>query len=204
MESKPTSAIITILSALILLGGCLLGYGFVGLFVSQQVQEHTSGSLGKIGFEVHSTITFWRYGQIVFQEYHAGSFTYLGYNLTFAKLLGNASLYNGTLFNLNTTFVSIGWTDTSANMNQTLTVLPNEWNRTSGSSHDIIVNANPSSFNLTGIIHPDVGPYNASCIGINYESGIGNNALLCYDTFTKKTGIDNTYTITIEWIVKAA
>jgi hypothetical protein len=200
MGYKFTSALITVLCALILFGGELLGYGLLGIFVREPVASHHLN----LEFSIHCTITFWRYGKIVFQQYHAGSFTYLGYNITAAKLLGNSSLYNMTLYNLNATQISIGWTDTSANMNQTLTALPNEWNRTSATPHDIIVNTNPSYWNLTAIIHPDVGPYNASCIGINYESGIGNNALLGYDTFTKKTGIDNTYTITVEFKVGMA
>jgi hypothetical protein len=199
MEHKFSRSLITVLCALILLGGALLGESLLALVSREPATQ--SAFTANLGFSVHCTITFWRYGKIVFQQYHSGYFTYLGYNITAAKLLGNSSLYNMTLYNLNATFISIGWTDTSSNMNQTLTVLPNEWNRTAGTIHDIAVNANPSSFNLTGTIHPSTGPYNASCIGINYESGIGNNALLGYDTFTKKTGIDNTYTITIEFKV---
>jgi hypothetical protein len=204
MERKFASTLIAVISALILLGGMFLGYGLTGLFVHEQqisitpIQTNTA----PFGFTVHCTVTFWKNGQIVFQQYHAGSLTYEGYNITMGKLLGNSSLYNMTIYNENTTQVSIGYNTT--NMAQSLTVLPNEWNRTAGTVHDIVVNANPSSWNLTAIIHPGTGPYTAGCIGINYESGIGNNALFGYDTFAQKTGIDNAYTITVEFKVSVA
>ena len=145
---------------------------------------------------IHATITMTKGGVEIFRQYHAGAMTNLGANLTMGKLTGNfTNAYNVTMWNLNTTFVSIGNQGTPPSA--TTTVLPGEWNRTAAVMH-----ANTyHSFNLTAVFYPGTGPYTADCIGINYEDGIANNALFGYDTFTEVTGIDSTFTITIEFSV---
>jgi hypothetical protein len=133
----------------------------------------------------------------VFEQYHAGAVTKLGLNVTFAKLTGNSSAYNVTQYTLNNTFVSIG------NMGTLTTdsvVLPGEWNRTSASMHDCVYNG----FNLTAVFYPGAGPYTADCIGVNFQDGIGNNALFAYDTFAEVTGIDSTFTITVEFKISGS
>lgn len=146
---------------------------------------------------IHTTITMEKDGEIVFKEHHPGNVTKLGLNFTFAKLTGNTTFYNATsLWDLNLTHVSIG---NQGTLDLDSTELPGEWNRTAGNQHTLVYNG----FNITAVFYPDSGPYTADCLGINYESGIGNGALWGYDTFTEATGIDDTYTITIEIQVSA-
>jgi len=140
---------------------------------------------------IHATVTFYRDGVKVFEFGHPGAVTKLGMNVTLAKLLGNNTFYNMTQYMLNTTYVSIG---NQGTLNADSVVLPGEWNRTLGQPHDMTY----TSFNITTVIHPAAGPYTADCLGLNFESGIGNNALWGYDTFTEVTGIDSTFTITVE------
>ena len=140
---------------------------------------------------IHSTITITNNGKTTLSEYHAGVLTQMGMNLTLAKLTGNSTYYNMTTYNMNLTYVSIG---NQGSLSSASTVLPGEWNRTAALVHDATYN----SFNLTAVIYPNTGPYTADCLGVNYEAGIGNNALLGYDTFTEVTGITNTFVITLE------
>jgi len=147
---------------------------------------------------IHSTITMTKNGVKVFEQYHAGAITNLGANLTMTKLTGNVSnAYNGTTYNLNLTYISIG---NKGTLDASSTVLPGEWNRTAATMHDCVFNG----FNLTAVFKGTTGTQTADCLGINYENGIANNALWGYDTFTEVTGIDSTFTITIESKVTVA
>jgi hypothetical protein len=147
---------------------------------------------------IHTTITIERNGQKIIEEYHAGAVTQLGLNFTFAKLTGSSTLYNMTQYNLNISQISIG---NQGTLNTASTILPGEWNRTAATLHDGTYN----SCNFTAVFHPDTGPYTADCIGLNFQSGIGQtNSLWGYDTFSESTGIDNTYTITVEIKVSAS
>jgi len=169
---------------------CLASFAIL----SQSKPKPQKGFASNICFEIHCLITMYQYDQLIFQQYHAGAVTKLGMNVTLAKLTGD-SWYNLTTYNLNNTFISIGDQGT---LDTDSTVLPSEWNRTVAVVEDQAYN----SFNLTCTMYPDdSGPYTADCIGINYESGIGNNALWGYDTFTQVTGIDDTFTINIEFKV---
>lgn len=161
--------------------------------ITEYGHAHVSFSIGS----VHATITMYRNGVKVFEQYHAGAPTKLGLNTTFAKLLGVSASYNMTVYNLNITYISIG---NKGTLDADSTVLPAEWNRTLATPHDATYN----SCNWTAIFHPNTGPYTADCIGLNLESGIGINDLMFYDTFTEVTGIDSTFTITVEFKVSAS
>ena len=145
---------------------------------------------------VHMNIRVYQSGKLLLAQYHAGAITNLGKNITLAKLTGDSSYYNMTTYNLNTTYISIG---NQGTLNTGSTVLPGEWNRTLGTVED----QDYDSFNLTCTFNPDAsGPYTADCIGINFESGIGKDqSLFAYDTFSEVTGIDDSFTITVEFIV---
>jgi len=156
------------------------------------VEKDTSGLSASTHFEVHMTIKFWKDGKLVFQQYHAGFKTNLGMNVTFAKETGNATLYNMTQYNLNTTFVSIG----NGTVGVASTILPNEWAKVAGVQHD----GTFAGYNVTATITPPVGPNWADCIGLNYENvGLGYHDLIYYDTFSTVTGIDNSFVITVEF-----
>lgn len=191
MNKKLVSIIIVVAAISVLLTILVWPYG-THLFESGSVNVSFTTT------SIHTTITMTKNGLKVFEEYHAGAITNLGANLTLAKLTGNfSSAYNGTTYTYNLTYISIG---NKGSLDATSTVLPGEWNRTSATMHDCTYN----SFNLTAVFHPDVGPYTADCLGINYENGIANNALWGYDTFTEVTGIDSTFTITVESKVTVA
>lgn len=183
-------ALITLLLTAFLAPHVLNLYGSVGTSMG------ATGDGGKSPYEVHATVEFYKDGKLVFAYSHPGEETKLGYNITLAKLSGDSG-FNLTTYNLNTTFVSIGNQGTLTNSS---TVLPGEWNRTAGTVEDLVVTGETYSFNVTATIYPDTGgPYTADCIGVNYEDGIGNNALYGYDTFNEVTGIDETFTINIEF-----
>jgi hypothetical protein len=140
---------------------------------------------------IHATITIMKDGKVILKQYHAGAVTNLGMNVTLGKLTGD-DWYPLTAYLLNTTYISIG---NQGTLTQASVVLPGEWNRTLGTVEDQAYN----SFNLTCTFYPDVGPYTADCIGLNYDDA-GNN-LWGYDTFTEVTGIDDTFTINVEFKV---
>jgi len=75
--------------------------------------------------------------------------------------------------------------------------LPGEWNRTAGSIEVI----GQSQINITATFYPDTGPYTADCIGLNFNGTAAKNNLWGYDTFTEVTGIDDTFTINVEFSV---
>jgi hypothetical protein len=116
-------------------------------------------------------------------------------NVTLGKLTGD-SWYPIVAYLLNTTYISIG---NKGTLTQSSVVLPGEWNRTLGTVEDQAYN----SFNLTCTFYPDDGgPYTADCIGLNYDDA-GNN-LWGYDTFSEVTGIDDTFTINVEFKVSVS
>ena len=155
----------------------------------------TNGSINmnfSVG-SIHARVRFFKDGELFFEQYHAGAMTKLGMNITLAKLTGD-SWYNLTTYNLNETYISIG---NQGTLNSDSTVLPGEWNRTLA----VVDNQDYNHFNITCTFYPDSsGPYTADCIGINLQDGIGKNDLTGYDTFTEVTGIDETFTITVEFI----
>jgi hypothetical protein len=148
---------------------------------------HVSFTLGS----VHSKIKIVNgEGETVLDEYHDGAVCKNGLNLTFAKLTGNTTDYNMTTYDLNLTYVGIGDQGT---LDTDSVVLPGEWNRTAADTqHDLDYN----TCNWTLVIHPDSGPYTADCLGVYYEAT--GNSLFLYDTFSEVSGIDDTFTITLE------
>jgi hypothetical protein len=143
---------------------------------------------------IHTRIKMYQNGELIFNEYHAGAVTKLGLNVTLGKLTGD-SWYNLTTYMLNTTYIGIG---NQGTLTTDSVVLPGEWNRTLGAIEDQAYN----SFNITCTFYPDAGPYTADCIGLYYDD-VGNN-LWGYDTFSEVTGIDDTFTITVEIKVSAS
>jgi hypothetical protein len=147
---------------------------------------------------IHATVWFYKDGELIFTYTHPGVLTNLGRNITLAKLSGDSG-YNLTWYNWNTTYISIGNQGVLSNSS---TVLPGEWNRTTATVEDITATGTSYSYNLTCTFYPDAaGPYTADCIGINVGSGtIGaDETLWAYDTFTEVTGIDETFTINVEF-----
>ena len=170
----------------------VLGGALIMSWVHQTLHEGGSANISFTVGSVHATVTFWKDGVKVYEQYHAGYVTKLGLNVTFAKLVGSATWYNLTQYNLNVTWISIG---NQGALSTDSVVLPGEWNRTLATPHDGTYN----SINYTAVFYPNTGPYTADCIGVNFESGIGNNALFAYDTFAEVTGIDASFVITCEF-----
>lgn len=179
-----------VFSTAILITALTIGFlvvNFNDTILNNSGSAHVDFSLGS----VHSRIIIRNGdGEVVLDEYHAGAVTKLGLNLTFAKLLGNATAYNMTTYPYNLTHVGIG---NQGTLNTDSVVLPGEWNRTvADTQHTLSYN----SANWTLVIHPGTGPYTADCLGVYYHAS--NNALFLYDTFSEVTGIDDTFTITLE------
>jgi len=184
---------VSLLLVAVLVVGVYVGYYSAVSTLRREGSAMISFSVGS----VHARITIRQGDKVILDEYHGGAVTNLGLNFTFAKLTTNSTFYNSTQYNLNCTYVSIGDQGT---LDTGSVVLPGEWNRTLASMHDCAYN----SFNLTAVFYPGTGPYAADCIGVNFESGIGNKALFAYDTFTEVTGIDNTFTITVEFKISGS
>lgn len=108
---------------------------------------------------VHSRIRIWKGDTLILDEYHAGVVTDLGDNMTLTWIFGAG--YNSSFYDWNATYVSIGDQGT---LNPQVTVLPGEWNRTTGTLEDQY----QSQLNITCTFYPDAGgPYTADCIGLN-------------------------------------
>jgi hypothetical protein len=174
----------------------ILGAALVISNLDFTVKPERSGSFAELGFTIHGTIEFYKDGVLLYRFHHPGSVCNLGLNLTMTKLSGYNPAYNITTYTMNTTFVSIGDQGT---LNDASTELPGEWNRTTAT----VVYHAFDRFNVSGTIYPDAGPYTADCFGVNYQAGISNNALFCYDTFVQVTGIDDTFTIIINFEISA-
>jgi len=193
MKHQRTIAIGIIIIAT-LLTACTLSY-YAGV---TSVDIHGSVGVDLETGSIHCRIRMWQDDNVVFDQYHSGVVTDLGDNVTLAKLFGDAD-YNLTQYNMNATFISIG---NEGSLDSTATVLPGEWNRTAGTVED----EGASQLNITATFYPDdSGPYTADCIGLNLESGIGTpQSLWAYDTFSEVTGIDETFTINIEFQVSVS
>lgn len=167
-----------------------LAVGFIVANLPNILTESGTAHVNFTAGSVHTRILIEKDGQTVIDEYHAGAVTKLGLNATFAKLTGNSTAYNMTQYPLNLTYVGIGDQGT---LNTDSTILPGEWNRTVA---DTLHTATYNTCNWTLVIHPDTGPYTADCLGVYYEAA--GNSLFLYDTFSEVTGIDETFTITLE------
>jgi hypothetical protein len=145
--------------------------------------------------EIHCRIRMWQYGMLVFDEYHAGAVTNIGDNMTLFWESGDTDFQVGSmLYTWNISHIGIG---NQGSLDTSSVVLPSEWNRTAITTWN---NKIQSTINYTTIIYPDSnGPYTADCIGL-YPNATGN-FLWAYDTFTEVTGIDETFTINVEFQV---
>jgi hypothetical protein len=155
--------------------------------------NNENGKLELPNAVIHSTIYVYEYGKLIGVYHHPGVVTQLGMNYTLGKITGYSTSYNMTQYTYNCTYVSIG---NQGSLSATSTVLPGEWNRTTGTIHDATYN----SFNVTAVFAGTSGTQTADCLGLNFGSATIGTAytLWGYDTFTEVTGIDSTFTITIE------
>jgi len=160
-----------------------------------------SGSVG-VDLEaksVHSRIRIWKGDELILDEWNAGVVTDLGDNMTLFWVFGDTDMQVNTIPYLdNGTYITIG---NQGSLTPTSTVLPGEWNRTLATVED----ETQSQLNLTCIFYPDnSGPYTADCIGLNTNATASANNLIMYDTFTEVTGIDDTFTINVEFQVSVS
>ena len=197
MEEKKT---VTFSIALIALGVLAGAFLIVGL-------QYTAAQLdlfGNLGVDletssIHCRIRMYKDGELVFDQYHTGVVTDLGDNITLFKLFGDTDMQaNNVAFTENCTFISIG---DQGSLSESSDVLPGEWNRTAGT----IDNEYQSYLNVSCTFYPDnAGPYTADCIGLNTNSTAGAHNLLMYDTFTEVTGIDETFTINVDFKISVS
>ena len=159
-----------------------------------EIIEYLNGQGGnrQIGLsaEVHSRIRIYRGTELILDEYNAGAVTDIGDNMTLAWIFGDSD-YGVADYMYNATYISIG---NQGTLNTASTQLPGEWNRTAGTVED----QSQSWLNITCTFYPDTGPYTADCIGLNWKSS-GDLNLWAYDTFSEVTGIDDTFTINVEF-----
>ena len=167
---------------------------------------HLVNLYGTIGINlearsIHSRIRIWKGNQLILDEYHAGVVTDIGDNHTLFWIFGDSAMKpsNGS-YMYNVTYISIGNQD-GGSLSSSSTQLPGEWNRTSATIED----QTQSQLNLTCTFYPATGPYTADCIGLNWHPlNASNNNLWAYDTFTEVTGIDDTFTINVEFKVSVS
>lgn len=159
---------------------------------------------GSIGIDletssIHCRIRVWKGNNLILDEYHSGNVTNIGDNMTLYWIFGDSdfSPVSGD-YDSNTTWISIG--NYTNGIDETVTQLPLEWNRTAATIED----EGQSALNLTCTFYPDTnGPYKADCIGLNWASS-GDNNLWGVDIFTEVTGIDETFTINVEFKVSVS
>lgn len=160
-----------------------------------QNSEKATFKVGQVT-SIHARIRIWKAGVLILDEYHAGAVTDIGDNQTAFWVFGATEMQEGPYMS-NCTYISIG---NQGTLNTASTQLPGEWNRTSGTLEDF----DQSQLNMTCTFYPDAsGPYTADCIGINWASS-GDGNLYGYDTFTEVTGIDETFTINVEFQISVS
>lgn len=182
---------------------CVLGSAFVTIPLSHYFSRVNLNYYPSVGIDmvtqsIHCRIRMWQSGELVFDEYHAGAVTDLGDNQTLFKLFGDTDMqYVDIPYTDNATYISIG---DQGSLTTSSTVLPGEWNRTAGT----IDNENQSYLNVSCTFYPDSGPYTADCIGLNFNATASANNLWGYDTFTEVTGIDDTFTINVDFKITSS
>ena len=191
MDKKTVGLILAVASISILFG----------VIISPMFYSHIKNLYGNVGVDletssIHAKITMWKDNELVFNQYHSGVVTDIGDNATLMWIFGDSD-YNVDDYLDNATYISIG---NEGSLSTSSTQLPGEWNRTQGTVED----ESQSWLNITCTFYPDSsGPYTADCIGLNWESS-GDNNLWAYDTFTEVSGIDETFTINVEFKVSVA
>lgn len=188
-------------------GSMLISAPIAYHFARVHVRIYSNLGIDMTTTSVHAQITMYKYatpedralgvgGELVFDEYHAGAVTNIGDNQTMHWVFGDSDIGDSADYLDNATQISIG---NQGSLSTASTQLPGEWNRTAATVEDQV----QSQINLTCTFYPDTGPYTADCIGLNWEtSGDGN--LWGYDTFTEVTGIDDTFTINVEFQVSTS
>jgi len=188
--------------------GTLVGAFAVGIIVCAvfvvSFAPHLLNFVGEVGVDleaksIHSRIRIWRGNELILDEWRAGVVTDLGDNMTLFWIFGDTDMQvNAIPYTDNGTLSSIG---NQGTLTSAITVLPGEWNRTTATVEDEV----QSQLNLTCTFYPDdSGPYTADCIGLNTNATASANNLIMYDTFTEVTGIDETFTINVEFQVSVS
>lgn len=203
MEEKKTVTFAVALVVVAVIGILAGAFLVIGLQYANilNLQGNIAGNVG-IDLEsdsVHCRIRMWKDGELFFDEYHSGVVTDLGDNTTLFKLFGDTDLQNNTIpYTANCTYISIG---DQGSLSSASTVLPGEWNRTAGT----VDNEHQSYLNVSCTFYPDnAGPYTADCIGLNMNNTAQAENLLMYDTFTEVTGIDETFTINVDFKISVS
>lgn len=183
---------------------CLISTLTVGFMWGYQTGLNIEG-IGGLSFSAHSihmTISFYKNGQLIYSQYHAGKVTYEGMNMTLSKWTGNTTVYSyaNTYMLSNVSCLALGYNTTAAQINQSMNYLPNEWVRVTAYP---ITTATPYNMcNWTCTIVPSgvpAGGFSANNLGICYTSTGNATSLVAYDTFDLVTGIDATFTITADF-----
>jgi hypothetical protein len=158
-----------------------------------QLQQN-SGIQGtnNVKLNITGTITVSQNGKVIRTIQGDDPLTTYGETLVLDKLTGNATYYNATQYVFNCTWITIGDGSVSA----ASTVLPWEWDRVVASFPSSAMTA--TSFNMTVTFTPPQSGLKANCMGINCQSATANTTdLVSYITFTEITGIDATFTFTL-------
>jgi len=184
-----------------------LGSASIAIIVTALVMLSLAPTLNLFGYvgvdletsSVHMRIQVWKGNELILDEHHAGVVTDIGDNMTLYWIFGDDDMQNGSnLYMNNATYISIG---NQGSLSSASTELPGEWNRTAATIED----ETSSQLNLTCTFYPASGPYTADCIGLQWTSANAtDNNLWGYDTFTEVTGIDDTFTINVEFQVSVS
>ena len=189
MVDKKTLLIVLAVSVLSSLATAMITTAY---FSSFTVNMYSGVGLDFETHSIHCRIRMWQNEEKVFDQYHAGKVTELGENMTLAWIFGDSD-YNVTEYMCNVTYISIG---NKGSLSESSVVLPGEWNRTAG----VIDNEHQSYLNISCTFYPDNVGYTADCIGLNWNSTASSTGnLWAYDEFTEVTGIDETFTINVDF-----
>ena len=179
----------------------------IGALLMWSLSPHILSFYGNVGVDleaksIDSRIRIWQGDKLILDEYNSGVVTDIGDNMTLFKMFGYGNMQYADLpYGDNCTFISIG--NDTGTLSATSTVLPNEWNRTAGTVGGS-GKYGQSWLNITCTFYPSAGPQTADCIGLNLNVTADANNLLFYDTFTEVTGIDETFTITVEFKISVS
>lgn len=166
------------------------------------VGQNSIGGISSLGYNITATVWIYHHDKLIYYYSGPDPFTTIAENLTIQKWTGNVTYFGSmTAYLYNCSWVSIGNGTCSAST----TYLPWEWDRVAASQTALT----STSFNMTATFTPPVTPpasVPADVMGINYQSLTANTSdLFAYFPWTSQvTGIDNTFTITINIEVSLA
>ena len=178
---------------------CLLTALFMYGWTLNTVNLHGTVGIDMETTSVHCRIKIWQGDNLILNQWHSGVVTKLGDNMTLFWIFGDTDMQvNNIPYLDNGTFITIG---NQGTLTEDSVVLPGEWNRTAGTVED----ETQSQLNITCTFYPDdAGPYTADCIGLNTNVTASANNLIMYDTFSEVTGIDETFTINVEFQISVS